>query len=383
MRAPSASGSLERRPHAPPRTSARTAAAGRDRGRARPSRDEHYYAAAALCAPAAHGDHEDDRHPHRDPGPRSPEILERKQRVIANAKALDVPDRRAGGRGATLTDVDGNVFIDFTGGVGCLNVGHAHPRVVAAAQEQLERFVHTDFTVVPYEIYVELAERLLERAPFRGPAKAAFFNAGTEAVENAVKFARALHRAPGRDRVRGRLPRPHAALAHADLEDAPVQGRASARSRPRSTACRSRTPTAAPTPTTALAALERAVRRRTSPPRTSRRSSSSRSRARAASSPAPPEFVQGLRAICDQHGIVPVADEVQTGFARTGSCFAMEHYGVEPDLITVAKSIAAGPAALGRARQGRDHGRRRTTAPSAAPSSATRSRRRPRSPCST
>src|SRR5439155_15289395 len=82
------------------------------------------------------------------------------------------------------------VFIDFTGGVGCLNVGHSHPRVVEAAQAQLERFAHTDFTIVPYEVYVELAERLTKLAPVRKPAKAAFFNAGTEAVENSVKFAR-------------------------------------------------------------------------------------------------------------------------------------------------------------------------------------------------
>src|SRR5207245_796882 len=90
-----------------------------------------------------------------------------------------------------VVDVGGNTFVDFTGGVGCLNVGHTHPRVVAAAQEQLARFAHTDFTVVPYEVYVELAERLVALAPFSVPAKAAFFNAGTEAVENAVKFARA------------------------------------------------------------------------------------------------------------------------------------------------------------------------------------------------
>ena len=86
-------------------------------------------------------------------------------------------------RGATITDVDGNTFVDFTGGVGVLNVGHSHPRVVAAAQEQLERFAHTDYTVVPYELYVTLAERLVALAPFSVPAKAAFFNAGTEAVE--------------------------------------------------------------------------------------------------------------------------------------------------------------------------------------------------------
>src|SRR5204862_7739561 len=124
------------------------------------------------------------------PGPRSREILARKERVVADPLSVYLPLVIAEGRGASLTDVDGNAFIDFTGGVGCLNVGHSHPRVVAAAQEQLERFSHTDFTIVPYETYVTLAERLLELAPFSTPAKAAFFNAGTEAVENAIKFAR-------------------------------------------------------------------------------------------------------------------------------------------------------------------------------------------------
>ncbi len=99
------------------------------------------------------------------------------------------------GRGATLTDVDGNTFIDFTGGVGCLNVGHAHPRVVEAVQEQAARFTHTDFTIVPYEVYVTLAERLLALSPFTH-GKAAFFNAGTEAIENAIKFARAYTKRP-------------------------------------------------------------------------------------------------------------------------------------------------------------------------------------------
>src|SRR5204863_4042673 len=101
-----------------------------------------------------------------------------------------IPVVAAHGDGATLTDVDGNTFVDFSGGVGCLNVGHAHPHVVEAVQEQAARFLHTDFTIVPYEVYVTLAERLLAAAPFTGPAKAAFFNAGTEAVENAIKFAR-------------------------------------------------------------------------------------------------------------------------------------------------------------------------------------------------
>src|SRR6187397_3693931 len=124
------------------------------------------------------------------PGPKSKEILERKEAVVAEPLSVFLPVVVDHAKGATLTDVDGNTFLDFTGGVGCLNVGHSHPAVVAAAQEQLTRFSHTDFTIVPYEVYVDLAERLCELAPVRRPAKAAFFNAGTEAVENAVKFAR-------------------------------------------------------------------------------------------------------------------------------------------------------------------------------------------------
>ena len=130
------------------------------------------------------------------PGPNSKQILDRIDRSIAAPLSIYLPLVIAEGRGAALTDVDGNTFLDFTGGVGCLNVGHSHPRVVEAAQAQLERFSHTDFTIVPYEVYVTLAERLNEAAPFAGPAKAAFFNAGTEAVENAVKFARSYTKRP-------------------------------------------------------------------------------------------------------------------------------------------------------------------------------------------
>ena len=104
------------------------------------------------------------------PGPRSREILERKERVVADPLSIYLPVVAAEGRGATLTDVDGNTFIDFTGGVGCLNVGHSHPQVVAAAQEQLARFAHTDFTIVPYEVYVD-ARRAADRARARSPAR--------------------------------------------------------------------------------------------------------------------------------------------------------------------------------------------------------------------
>jgi 4-aminobutyrate aminotransferase / (S)-3-amino-2-methylpropionate transaminase / 5-aminovalerate transaminase len=274
------------------------------------------------------------------PGPRSREILERKQRVVAEPLSIYLPIVAAEGRGATLTDVDGNTFIDFTGGVGCLNVGHSHPRVVEAAQEQLSRFSHTDFTIVPYEVYVTLAERLCELAPISGPSKAAFFNAGTEAVENAVKFARAFTGRPaviafeGGFHGRTLLSLTLTSKTHpykAGLGPfAPEVYRVPFAQDYRG-----------PSATEALDALERALLTQVAPETV----------AAVVIEPvqgeggfvvAPLEFMEGVRAICDRHGIVLVVDEVQTGFARTGKLFAIEHYGVEPDLITVAKSIAGG-----------------------------------------
>src|ERR1700748_3104039 len=105
------------------------------------------------------------------PGPPSQAVIDRLAASVASPLALTFPVVAAEARGATITDVDGNTFIDFAGGVGCLNVGHSHPHVVQAAQEQLEKFSHTDYTVVPYEVYATLAARLLALAPFTGPAK--------------------------------------------------------------------------------------------------------------------------------------------------------------------------------------------------------------------
>src|SRR5688572_33164498 len=112
------------------------------------------------------------------PGPRSREILEREARAVASPLLVHMPIFAAEARGATITDVDGNTFVDFFGGVGVMNVGHGHPAVVQAVVEQAERFVHTDFTVVPYEGFVELAERLGALVPIAGETRAAFFNAG-------------------------------------------------------------------------------------------------------------------------------------------------------------------------------------------------------------
>jgi 4-aminobutyrate aminotransferase / (S)-3-amino-2-methylpropionate transaminase / 5-aminovalerate transaminase len=273
------------------------------------------------------------------PGPRSREILDRKERVVAEPLSIYHSVVIERGQGATLTDVDGNTFIDFTGGVGCLNVGHSHPRVVEAAQEQLERFSHTDFTIVPYEIYVRLAERLCELAPIAN-AKAAFFNAGTEAVENAIKFARAY---TGRPAVIGFEGGFHGrTLLSLTL---------TSKTHPYKAGLGPFAPEVyrvpfpndyrGPDAKTALEALERALVTQVA----------AETVAAIVIEPvqgeggfvvAPKEFVEGVRRLCDEHGIVMVVDEVQTGFGRTGKMFAIEHYGVEPDLITVAKSIAMG-----------------------------------------
>jgi 4-aminobutyrate aminotransferase / (S)-3-amino-2-methylpropionate transaminase / 5-aminovalerate transaminase len=274
------------------------------------------------------------------PGPRSREITERKERVVADPLGLYLPVVIAEGRGAIVTDVDGNSFVDFTGGVGCLNVGHAHPHVVAAVQEQAARFFHSDFTIVPYEIYVEYAERLIAVAPFSGPAKAAFFNAGTEAVENAVKFARGYTRRPavigfeGGFHGRTLLSLTLTSKTHpykAGLGPfAPEVYRVPFPDEYRGITARD-----------ALEALERTFSAQVAA-ETVAAIVVEPVQGEAGFIAAPQEFMDGLRSICDREGILLVADEVQTGFGRTGRMFAIEHYGIEPDLITVAKSIAGG-----------------------------------------
>jgi 4-aminobutyrate aminotransferase/(S)-3-amino-2-methylpropionate transaminase len=284
------------------------------------------------------------------PGPRSREILERKRRVVARPVAAQHPIVAATGRGATLTDVDGNTFLDFAGGVGCLNVGHSHPRVVAAAREQLARFTHTDFTVCPYELYVALAERLLARAPFSGPAKAAFFNSGAEAVENAVKFARAYTGRPALIAFEGAF---HGRTLLALSLTSKTQPYKTGLGPFAPEVYRLPFPDAyrGPDARSALQALERAFLSEVA----------SAQVAAVVIEPVqgeggfvvcPRDFLAGLRRVCDERGILLVVDEVQTGFGRTGRFFSIEHYGVEPDLLCAAKSIAGGlplSCVLGRA----------------------------------
>jgi 4-aminobutyrate aminotransferase / (S)-3-amino-2-methylpropionate transaminase / 5-aminovalerate transaminase len=274
------------------------------------------------------------------PGPRSKEILERKVRVVAEPLSIYLPIVIEEGRGALVTDVDGNTFIDFTGGVGCLNVGHSHPRVVAAAQEQLDRFSHTDFTIVPYEVYVTLSERLLELAPMSGETKAAFFNAGTEAVENAVKFARAYTKRAAVIAFEGGFHGRTLLSVSLTSKTHPYKAGLG----PFSPEVY-RVPFAqdyrGPTAREALAALERTLVTQVAAEEVAAIVLET-VQGEGGFVVAPREFVQGVRRICDENGIVLVVDEVQTGYGRTGKMWGIEHYGVEPDLITIAKSIAMG-----------------------------------------
>lgn len=284
------------------------------------------------------------------PGPRSREILEREQHAVARPLIVHGPIVAAEARGATILDVDGNTFLDFVGGVGVMNVGHNHPKIIEAVHEQADRFLHTDFTVVAYELYISLAERLGALVPIAGEKRGAFFNAGAEAVENAVKLAR-LH--TGR----------HAVIAF----DGAFHGRTllaltmTSRTHPYKTGLgpfapevyRAPFPNAyrGPDSKAALASLERMFQTHVPADHVAAIVFEPQ-QGEGGFIPAPPEFVRGLRRLCDEHGIVLVADEVQTGFGRTGRMFAMEHFDVEADLIVLAKSIGAGlplSAVIGRA----------------------------------
>ena len=251
---------------------------------------------------------------------------------------------------AEIWDVEGKRYIDFAGGIGVLNTGHRHAKVMAAVQAQMERYTHTCFQVMPYEPYVALAERLNRLAPGDAPKKSLFLTTGAEAVENAVKIARAY---TGRSAIiafnggyHGRTmmtlgltgkvapykvgfgPFP-SEIFHAPFPVA-LHGISVEQS---------------------LAALQNIFKADVEPERV----------AAIIIEPvqgeggfytAPFEFLQSLRALCDQHGILLIADEVQAGAGRTGKMFAMEHSGVVPDLTTLAKSIAGGfpiSAVVGRA----------------------------------
>jgi 4-aminobutyrate aminotransferase/(S)-3-amino-2-methylpropionate transaminase len=272
--------------------------------------------------------------------PSNAELLDRRTRAVPRGVGHATPIYAARAENAEVWDVDGKRYVDFAGGIAVLNTGHRHPKVMAAVQAQLERFTHTAFQVMAYEPYIALAERLNTLAPFKGPAKTILFTTGAEAVENAIKIARAATGRPGviafTGAFHGRtlltmgltgkvLPyKKGFGPFPSDLYHVPFpiehHGVSVADS---------------------LKAINFLFKADIEPARV----------AAIVIEPvqgeggfyvAPTELLVELRKLCDAHGILLISDEVQAGFARTGKMFGIEHSGVEPDLIAIAKSLAGG-----------------------------------------
>lgn len=264
----------------------------------------------------------------------------RRERAVARGVATAAPFFIERAENSELWDAEGKRYIDFAGGIAVLNTGHRHPRVLAALAKQLECFTHSAFQVVAYESYVRLAERLNGLVPISGPVKSVFFSTGAEALENAVKIARV---ATGRSALicfggafHGRTLLTMAMTGKvvpykagfgplpADVYHVPF-------------------PSALHRVSVAdsVLAIERLFKADIDPGRVAAIVIEP-VQGEGGFYPAPPELMIELRRICDEHGILLVADEVQTGFARTGKWFGMHHHSVEPDLMTCAKSLAAG-----------------------------------------
>ncbi|AWJ92248.1 4-aminobutyrate transaminase (plasmid) [Azospirillum baldaniorum] len=257
-------------------------------------------------------------------------------RGLANAMPVYV-DRA---ENAELWDVEGNRFIDFAGGIAVLNTGHRHPKIIEAVKAQLDRFTHTCAMVTPYESFVTLAERLNALVPGSTPKKTAFFTTGAEAVENAVKIARAHTGRPGVIAFSGAF-HGRTLLAMA-LTGKVVPYKVGFGPFPAEVYH-------APFPNAyrgvsvqdSLKALEQLFKSDVDATRVAAIIVEP-VQGEGGFNIAPPEFLQALRKICDENGILLIIDEIQTGFARTGKMFAIEHSGVEPDLMTMAKSLAGG-----------------------------------------
>lgn len=291
------------------------------------------------------------------PGPKSRALVTRREAAIPRGPSLVTPIFAAKAEGAWIEDVDGNRYLDFAGGIGCLNVGHRAPRVQKAIAQQLDKFLHLCFGVTPYESYVALAEKLNALAPGSSPKKTMFINSGAEAVENAIKIARSYTKRPAviafEDAFHGRTLLTMSLTSKTNpykLGFAPFA--TDVYRIPYAYCYRCSYNLSYPSCGTFCAHhLED----------TFKRVVAADAVAAIIAEPvlgeggfvAPPkEFFQIIREICTKYGIVMIADEVQSGIGRTGKFFAIEHYGVEPDLITTAKSLGGGlplAAVTGRA----------------------------------
>lgn len=241
---------------------------------------------------------------------------------------------------ATLWDHNGKEYIDFAGGIAVLNTGHRHPKVEAAVMAQLQRFTHTAYQVMPYESYISLAERINVIAPIKGPKKTAFFTTGVEAVENAVKIARSYTQRSGVIAFTGAFHgRTHMGMALTGkvapykLSFGTLPGEIYHVPFP--------SEIEGITVSDTLRSLEFLFKSDIAAERVAAIIIEP-VQGEGGFNIAHPELMQALRRICDQHGIVLIADEVQTAFGRTGKMFAMEHYDVHADLITMAKSLGGG-----------------------------------------
>src|SRR6266705_2674847 len=279
------------------------------------------------------------------PGAKSSELMARRQEFVARGVASTMSVFAAKAEGAIIEDVDGNRYIDFAGGIGVMNIGHSRPEVVKAIAEQAAKFTHTCFSVMMYEPYIDLAERIVKLAPGKFPKKAIFFNSGAEAVENAVKIARYATGKPavitfdngyhGRTLMTMTMTSKVKPYKHRFGPYAPEVYQA-----PFPYAYRlDMTPQQASE--YCIAELESMFVGEVAPDQV----------AAIIIEPvqgeggfmvAPTGFLSALKEVCQKYGILFVADEIQSGFCRTGRMFAVEHDGVEPDLIIIAKSMGAG-----------------------------------------
>jgi 4-aminobutyrate aminotransferase/(S)-3-amino-2-methylpropionate transaminase len=287
------------------------------------------------------------------PGPKSKALMDRRNAAVARGPYHSTPVFVAKAEGAVLEDVDGNRFIDFAGGIGCLNIGQRAPGVVAALREQIDQFLHVCFSVTPYESYIAVAEKLNALAPGNFPKKSVLVNSGAEAVENAIKIARAYTKRPAvicfEDAFHGRTlmamtltSKPHPYKAGFEPLATDVY---------RIPFAYSYRSAAGTTVDEFVHHLEDAFKRHVA----------AENVAALIAEPVlgeggfvvPPRgYFAALHKICKKHGILFIADEVQSGIARTGKWFACEHFGVEPDLLISAKSLGGGmplAAVTGRA----------------------------------
>ena len=282
------------------------------------------------------------------PGPKSRALMERRHRAVSSGVGIATPMFAKEAKGALLTDVDGNTFIDFGGGIGVMNVGHTDSRVVEAVKQQAERFTHTCFYITEYEGYLQLAERLNALIPGDTEKRSFFVNSGAEAVENAVKIARYYTGRPAviafENSFHGRTMLAMTLTGKTDPYKkgfGPFVPEVYRVASPYAYRCPAGRDCSGGCRGDCFASIEKAFVSTVHP------SSVAAIIVEPVSGeggfiPFPDFYLRQLRELCDEHGIVMIVDEVQTGFGRTGKMFAIEHSGVEPDIVTTAKSLGGG-----------------------------------------